>query len=79
MKNVVLAAVAFAAGLSNVEAKSATGIYLTAADYQRPSYVSCSTLYGADAGMCLSAAAGGLLRAVARGERPEGARVSCDR
>ena len=66
---------ALVAGVSN----DYLGYFLTAADYRRPSYVSCSTLYGANAGTCLSAVAGGLLRAVARGERPAGARVACDR
>ena len=46
MKNLVLA-IAFAAGISTVEANSATGIYLTAADYEKgrlSSESDCGTL-----------------------------------
>jgi hypothetical protein len=63
------------AGLSN----DYLGYFVTAADYARPSYVSCASLYGPEAGSCLADAAAGLLAAVARGERPPAARVACDR
>jgi neutral/alkaline ceramidase-like enzyme len=66
---------ALLAGVSN----DYLGYFLTAADYGRPSYISCSTVYGPNAGTCLAAAAGGLLGAVAGGDRPSGAHLSCDR
>jgi neutral ceramidase len=66
---------AMVAGYSN----DYLGYLLTAADYARPSYVACSSLYGPHAGECLAAAAGGLLAGLGRGERPPGARVACDR
>ena len=55
------------------------GYFVTADEYARPSYVSCASLYGPGAGACLAGAAGDLLGAVARGERPVTARVACDR
>jgi neutral ceramidase len=63
------------AGVSN----DYLGYFLTAADYGRPSYISCTTIYGPTTGTCLAEAAGGLLGAVARGERPAGGRASCER
>ena len=66
---------AMLAGVSN----DYLGYFLTAADYARPAYISCTTVYGPRAGTCLTEAAGALLGTVARGERPAGARVSCDR
>lgn len=66
---------ALVAGLSN----DYLGYFLTAADYARPSYVSCASLYGPRAGACLADAAAELLGAVARGERPPAAPVGCDR
>ena len=66
---------ALVAGLSN----DYLGYFLTAADYGRPSYVSCSSLYGPQAGSCLAEAAGALLARVARGETSPATRVACDR
>jgi len=64
------------AGLSN----DYLGYFVAAADYARPTYVSCASLYGPEAGGCLAQAAGGLLSAVARGaDAPASARVVCDR
>jgi neutral ceramidase len=63
------------AGVSN----DYLGYFVSASDYDRPSYISCSTLYGAHAGGCLAGAASALLAAVARGEAPPDAPVSCDR
>ncbi|MGH7279391.1 MAG: hypothetical protein ACREJG_11995, partial [Candidatus Rokuibacteriota bacterium] len=51
---------AFVAGLSN----DYLGYFVTAEDYRRVSYVSCSSLYGAGAGEALAAAAADLLRAL---------------
>jgi Neutral/alkaline non-lysosomal ceramidase, N-terminal len=65
---------ALVAGVSN----DYLGYFLATTDYQRPSYISCSTIYGPNAGTCLAEAAGTLLGAVARGERPA-ASASCDR
>jgi hypothetical protein len=66
---------ALVAGVSN----DYLGYFVTAADYARPSYVSCASLYGPHAGSCLAAAAADLLGATARGERPAAGRVACDR
>jgi neutral ceramidase len=66
---------ALLAGISN----DYLGYFLTAADYGRPSYISCSTVYGPSAGTCLAGAAEGLLGTVSRGERTAEARASCDR
>jgi hypothetical protein len=63
------------AGLSN----DYLGYFVAAADYQRPTYVSCGSLYGPQAGRCLAHAAAGLLGAVGRGESPVESRVACDR
>jgi neutral ceramidase len=63
------------AGVSN----DYLGYFLSAADYERPTYVSCSTLYGAHAGTCLAEAASALLAAVARGEASTGTPLACDR
>lgn len=63
------------AGLSN----DYLGYFTTADDYARPSYVSCTTLYGPDAGACLADAAADLLSAVARGERVPAEPAACDR
>jgi hypothetical protein len=66
---------ALVAGLSN----DYLGYFVTAADYQRPSYVSCASVYGPQTGACLADAAAELLGTVARGERPPASRVACDR
>jgi hypothetical protein len=66
---------ALVAGLSN----DYLGYFVAPADYARPSYVSCASLYGPRAGACLADAAADLLGTVARGERPPAARVACDR
>jgi neutral ceramidase len=63
------------AGLAN----GYLGYLLVAADSERPSYVSCGTVYGPTTGECLSEAAAGLLRAVARGEPTGRAGWVCDR
>jgi hypothetical protein len=66
---------ALVAGLSN----DYLGYFTTAADYARPSYVSCTALYGPHAGACLADAAADLLGAVARGERSPAEPAACDR
>jgi neutral ceramidase len=63
------------AGVSN----DYLGYFVSPSDYDRPSYISCSTLYGAHAGACLAGAATALLAAVARGEASPDAPVSCER
>lgn len=63
------------AGLSN----DYLGYFVAAADYARPSYVSCGSVYGPEAGGCLAQAAASLLGAVARGEEAASAQVACDR
>jgi hypothetical protein len=63
------------AGLSN----DYLGYFVAADDYDRPSYVSCGSVYGPATGGCLAEGAASLLGAVARGERAAGARVACDR
>ncbi len=60
------------AGLTN----GYLGYLVTPAAYGTPSYVTCSSLYGAETGRCLRDAAGGLLRALAEGSRPPAA--GCD-
>jgi len=65
----------FVAGLSN----DYLGYFVSAADYDRPTYVSCGSVYGPQTGGCLAEAAAGLLSAVARGESTPRARVVCDR
>ena len=65
---------AVVAGLSN----DYLGYFLAAADYARPTYVSCGSLYGPRTGECLAEAAGALLRAVGRGEASSGGRTGCD-
>jgi len=62
------------AGLSNAY----LGYLVTAADYERPTYVSCGSLYGPQAGGCVAQAAAELLGAVARGAGAVNARVACD-
>ncbi len=66
---------ALVAGLSN----DYLGYFLAAADYARPTYVSCGSVYGPRTGECLAEAAGALLRAVDRGEASSGGRAACDR
>ena len=61
------------AGLSN----DYLGYFVAAADYERPTYLSCGSVYGPEAGGCLAQAAAGLLGAVAGGG-PVTARVACD-
>ncbi len=63
------------AGVSN----DYLGYFTTAADYDRPSYVSCASLYGPKTGGCLADTAVGLLGSVARGEAPATAGAACDR
>ena len=63
------------AGLSN----DYLGYFVTADDHDRPTYVSCGSVYGPETGGCLAEAAAGLLNAVARGQHRPGARVVCDR
>ena len=63
------------AGLSN----DYLGYFVGAADYERPTYVSCGSVYGPEAGGCLAQAAAGLLGTVARGGDAADARVACDR
>jgi hypothetical protein len=63
------------AGVSN----DYLGYFLSAADYDRPTYLSCSTVYGPRAGACLADAAAGLLVAVAGGEQPPSAQATCER
>jgi neutral/alkaline ceramidase-like enzyme len=63
------------AGLSN----DYLGYFVGAADYDRPTYLSCATIYGPETGGCLAGAAAELLSAVARGQQTPGARVPCDR
>ena len=55
------------------------GYFVTAADYDRPSYVTCASVYGPDAGSCLAEAAAGLLTRAARGEPQPATPVACDR
>ena len=62
----------FVAGLSN----DYLGYFVTAADYDRPGYVTCANLYGPETGARLAAAAGDLLRELGAGR---GARISAGR
>lgn len=55
------------------------GYFVAAADYDRPGYVSCASVYGPDAGTCLAEAAAGLLSGAARGEPRPATPVACDR
>jgi neutral ceramidase len=55
------------------------GYFVAAADYDRPGYVSCASVYGPDAGTCLAEAAAGVLTRAARGEPPPAQPVACDR
>jgi hypothetical protein len=66
---------ALVAGVSN----DYLGYFLTAADYARPTYVSCASVYGPHTGPCLADAASALLGRVARGERAVAATVACER
>jgi hypothetical protein len=65
---------AFVAGLSN----DYLGYFVTAADFDRPVYVTCATVYGPAAGRCLADVAADLVRALGRGERPPPTRAACD-
>jgi len=56
---------AFVAGVSN----DYLGYFVTAADYARPGYVTCSSLYGAETGDRLAERAVALLRALSTGGR----------
>ena len=55
------------------------GYFVAAADYDRPGYVTCASVYGPDAGTCLAEAAAGLLTRAARGEPRPAPPVPCDR
>lgn len=66
---------AFVAGVSS----DYLGYFVTAADYGRPGYVSCATLYGPETGTCLTAAAARLLGEVAAGASAPTARTTCER
>jgi hypothetical protein len=61
-------------GLSN----DYLGYFTTAADYDRPSYVSCASLYGPQLGRCLAEAAAGVVGAVARAGTALTDRAGCD-
>jgi neutral ceramidase len=63
------------AGLSN----EYLGYLIAAADYDRPTYVSCGSVYGPQTGDCLAEAAATVLSAAGRGQRPLSVRASCDR
>src|SRR5207245_4104329 len=56
---------AFVAGVSN----DYLGYFVTAADYARPGYVTCSSVYGAETGDRLAERAVALLRALRTGGR----------
>jgi hypothetical protein len=56
----------FIAGLSN----DYLGYFVAAADYDRPAYVTCATLYGPRAGECLASAAAELLYRLRDRDRP---------
>jgi len=53
------------------------GYFVTAEDYARSGYVTCSSLYGPRTGECLTGAAADLLGRLARGETT--GRATCDR
>jgi neutral ceramidase len=55
------------------------GYFVAAADYDRPGYVTCASVYGPYAGTCLAEAAAGLLTRAARGEPRPATPVVCDR
>jgi hypothetical protein len=55
------------------------GLVTTAAEYDRPGYVSCATLYGAGLGRCLADAAAGAVGALARARTALTDRAACDR
>jgi len=55
------------------------GYFVAAADYDRPGYVTCASVYGPSAGTCLAEAAAGLLDRAARGEPRPATPVACDR
>ena len=57
---------AFVAGLSN----DYLGYFVTAADYDRPNYVTCAAVFGRDAGDCLAEAAVELLYGLRGRARP---------
>jgi neutral ceramidase len=63
------------AGVSN----DYLGYFTTAAEYDRPGYVSCATLYGAGLGRCLADAAAGAVGALARARTALTDRAACDR
>ncbi len=68
---------AFVAGLSN----DYLGYFVTAADYDRPHYVTCAAVFGRDAGDCLADAAVGLLyelRGRPRPATPAGEPSACE-
>jgi neutral ceramidase len=65
---------ALVAGLSN----EYLGYFVASADYERPTYVSCGSLYGPEAGDCLARVAGTALSAAGRGQRLPSDRASCD-
>ncbi|HUF92436.1 MAG TPA: neutral/alkaline non-lysosomal ceramidase N-terminal domain-containing protein [Candidatus Limnocylindria bacterium] len=60
---------AFVAGLSN----DYLGYFVTAADYDRPHYVTCAAVFGRHAGDCLAEAAVGLLYSLRGRARPAAA------
>jgi neutral ceramidase len=62
------------AGVSN----DYLGYFVTAADYVRPGYVTCASLYGPTTGECLTAAAAGLLGGLGRDDGRTTARAACD-
>jgi hypothetical protein len=68
---------AFVAGLSN----DYLGYFVTAADYDRPHYVTCAAVFGPDAGDCLADTAVELLyrlRGHARPAKPAGTPSACE-
>jgi hypothetical protein len=62
------------AGLSN----DYLGYFVTAQDHERPSYVTCATVYGPGAGECLAGVAIDLLAAVTPGVRTPPAEATCE-
>ncbi len=66
---------AFVAGVSN----DYLGYFVTAADYDRPAYITCATVYGPRAGACLAAEARRLLHRLRDGDRTDApAPSACD-